>query len=337
LEPLEAVGMLGDLSGFVWAAPAEPGAFAWQECREYDARPEKYRGLVRQKGSRMRQYRPFAGTLSLYRALAKVEPTEAGILAFVQRYGPLGEGVETRAETEGERSVAVEPFPAWQLTVIWLRALVRLWDMIQGGDSDGLARVIKWRGKEKVLYQASPDLLTALGHSAALPEIVRELLGSFWEDRATIASADGIPRAVTHFTPGDVVHPARLFLIDSINGILGRTTQPAILWDDKNARVRMSTYPRSLLGAAYLQFATAILSGRLSRTCQVCGRAFEVTNVSSRNDRLTCSNTCRTRAYRDRQQRARDLRAKGWPLKRISKELGSDVSIIKRWLTQSEE
>ncbi len=329
--------MLGDLSSFVWEAPAEPGVFAWQDCREHGEQPEDYRGLVRQEGGRMRWYRPFAGTLSLYRALAKVEPTEAGILAFIQCYGPLGEGVQTWAATAGDRYADVEPLPAWRRTVVWLRELIRLWDMIEGGDRDGLARVIKWRGKEKVFYRTSPDLHAALGHPKEVPENVREVLDALWEGKLTIANIDGIPRTLAQFTPGDVIHPARLFLIDAVNGTLGLTTQPALLWDDKAARARMRTYPRSLLGAAYLQFATAILSGRLSRMCQVCGRPFEVTNVSSRNDRLTCSNTCRTRAYRDRQQRARDLHGQGWSLKRISKELGSDVSVIKKWLSQNKE
>jgi hypothetical protein len=161
-----------------------------------------------------------------------------------------------------------------------------------------------------------------------------------WEGALTIASTDThaeTPAQLAQLTPGDVIHPARLFLIAAVNGTLGRTTQPMLLWDDKAARARMCTYPRSLLGAAYLQFATAILSGRLSRTCQVCGRAFEITNVSSRDDRVTCSNTCRTRAYRDRQQRSRDLLGKGWSLKRISAELGSDVPTIKKWLSQNKE
>jgi hypothetical protein len=288
----------------------------------------------------MRGYRPLAGTLSLYQALAKVEPTEEGVLAFVRRYGPLGEGVETSAETPEDRYATVEPLPAWRKTVVWLREWIRLWDMIKRGDRDGLARFIKWRGKEKVFYQASPALHAALGHPEELPEGVHELWDALWGEGLTIAGADPSDRGVarlTQLTRGDVIQPARLVLLAAVNGTLGRTTQPALIWDDKAARARMFTHPRSLLGAAYLQFATAILSGRLSRTCQVCGRAFEVTNVSSRNDRLTCSNTCRTRAYRDRQQQAREFHDKGWSLKRISKELRSDVSTVKKWISQHKE
>src|SRR5262245_52046284 len=106
--------MFGDLSSFVWQAPAEPGVFAWQNCEADDQQPSEYRGLVRQEGGRMRAYHPLAGTLSLYVALAKVEPTEASVLEFVQCYGPLGQGVETSARTTEGRFGDVEPLPAWR-------------------------------------------------------------------------------------------------------------------------------------------------------------------------------------------------------------------------------
>jgi hypothetical protein len=129
-----------------------------------------------------------------------------------------------------------------------------------------------------------------------------------------------------------VLLPARWQVLSWVNGALGKTAQPALSWDDRAGRSVLYTWPRSLLGAAYLQFAHAILSGRLSQTCVVCGRAFEVTKISSRNDRLTCSNTCRTRAYRDRQRKAQELFAGGRTPREIARLLGTTTDKVKAWV-----
>jgi hypothetical protein len=55
-------------------------------------------------------------------------------------------------------------------------------------------------------------------------------------------------------------------------------------------------------------------------------------NIASRNDRLTCSNTCRTRAYRDRQKRAQELHAAGKPPQEIAEILGSILETVTGWL-----
>jgi hypothetical protein len=330
--------MFGDLSDFVWEVPAEVGVFSWQECRLWRDWREPGLALVGRYGAASRQYRPLAGNLSLYRALAAVDPTGEGILAFVERYGRLGKGVETSADLPNGRHGIVEPFGTWRTVIVWLRETVRLWDMIEAGDSDGLASVIKWDGKGAVRY--------------CVPAAVGELLWPGWEnlpedyrrqaekreaDCYTIAGGVLGPDRLLRLTPGDVLQPARYLLLDLVNGMLGNTTQPALLWDDKAGRPILRHYPNSLLGAAYLQFATAILSGRVSRTCQVCGRQFEVTTLASRNDRLTCSNTCRTRAYRDRQKKAQELYAGGKTLREIAKILGSRLEAVKGWVRKEKD
>jgi hypothetical protein len=146
----------------------------------------------------------------------------------------------------------------------------------------------------------------------------------------TIASADHNPGLLASFAPGEVEAPARCVVLRIVNDSLGRAAQPALLWDQKHRKVPQRNYPRSLLGAVHLQFAAAILSGREARMCPVCGRYFEVTALASRNDRLTCSNRCRVRAYRDRQQRARELHGEGWSLTRIAEDLGSKIFRVKK-------
>jgi hypothetical protein len=321
--------VFGDLSAFVWTVPISPDAFRFVECVQTDKAAEP--ALVWQEGGPVRHYRPLTGKDSLYRTLAAVSPTAEGILDFARRYGRLGEGVEAFGTLPDGSHVTVEPLGAWRRTITWLGEAVRLWDLAQAEDRAGLSKVIRWGRKGAVRYQAPRDLLLRLHGYLPSPE-VRTLL----EGMHTIAAADYNPDLFSTFTQGDVVDPARCFVLRIVNDFLDRTAQPALLWDGKHKRVLLRHYPRSLLGAIYLQFSTAILSGRETRMCSVCQRYFEVTALASRNDRLTCSNRCRVRAYRDRQQRARELRAKGWSPKRISAEIGSAVSIIKKWLQNKE-
>jgi hypothetical protein len=322
--------VFGDLSTFVWSVPISPDAFRIEEC----APLEKAAGpaLVWQEGVPVRHYRPLAGKESLYRTLAAVSLTPEGILDFARQYGRLGEGVEAFASLPNGSSATVEPLSAWRTTLTWLGEAIRLWDLAQQENCAELSKVIRWERKGVVRYQAPRDLVLRL-HGSLPPIEARSL----FDEMHTIASADYNPGLFSAFTQGNVVEPARCFVLRIVNDYLGRAAQPALLWNGKHRKVLLRHYPRSLLGAVYLQFTTAILSGRATQMCPVCGRYFEVTAPASRNDRLTCSNRCRVRAYRDRQQKARELYGEGWSTKRIAKEIGSDISTIKKWLSQNKE
>jgi hypothetical protein len=326
--------MFGDPSSFLWHAPASEGVYEWQDCRLVgDARFK--RSLVRKCSLEdLMDYYPLGENVSLYRTLAAVEPTETGILEFVNRYGPLGEGVEKYAELPDGRHGMVEPLEDWRHTVVWLGEAIRLWDMIERGDRDGLARVIKWQGKKAVYYR-EPETVRRWLHIPSRKELPEDVWRRLKELERPIASVDHSPEILATFTPGDVVEPARAWVVFTVNGTLANTVQPAFLWD-RRGRVLFRTWPRSLLGATYLQFATAIRSHRVSRECQVCGKPFEVTNIASRNDRLTCSQTCRTRAYRDRQKKARELHAAGRKPGEIAREIGSTTKKVREWIKKGE-
>jgi hypothetical protein len=325
--------VFGDLSTFGWDVPLSPDAFRIEECVS-QGKPAP--ALVWQEDGPVRHYWPLAGKESLYRILAAVSPTPEGIVDFARQYGRLGEGVETYSTLPDGSYATVEPLAGWRTTIGWLGEAVRLWDLAQQSDSAELSKVIRWDKKGVVRYQAPRDLLIRVFGSLPPPEL-RSIIESMIEEKHVIASTVHNPKRFAAFAQGDVVEPARCVVLSLVNDCLSRTAQPALLWDVKARRVLLRHYPRSLLGAVSLQFATAILSGRTTQTCPVCGRYFEVTALASRNDRLTCSNRCRVRAYRDRQQKARELHGKGWSFKRISKELGSDVSTIKQWLSHHKE
>jgi hypothetical protein len=114
-------------------------------------------------------------------------------------------------------------------------------------------------------------------------------------------------------------------------------TMPVTLWHSQAKRLVLKLSPPSLLHAMYLQLANAIRGNKRYQQCEACGRWFELAPGLNRSDRQTCSDSCRVKLYRIRQQRAKELHSKRWSLKRISKKLGSDISTIKKWLSQNKE
>jgi hypothetical protein len=318
--------MFGDLHTAVWMVPLGADAFRVEECKPTD-KTSTEPCLVWREGGPFREYWIMAARESLYRRLAAVSPTPDGILEFARQYGRLGEGTEEFATLPDGSRRTVEPLRGWRKVIVWLAEAVRLWDLANGHDRAALSEVVRW-AKGEVGYRMPRRLQKVLHGELLRGRRIRWLLDAL----NPITSFDG-----SVFTPGDVVEPARCFALHIVNGFLNRAAQPALLWDSKAKRVLLRHYPRSLLGAVALQFGTAILSGRTTRICPVCQRYFEVTAQASRNDRLTCSDRCRIRAYRDRQERARQLHAKGWTAKRIANELGSEADTVKKWITEGEE
>jgi hypothetical protein len=79
------------------------------------------------------------------------------------------------------------------------------------------------------------------------------------------------------------------------------------------------------------QLAAAIDGDRDYRRCEACKKWFEV-SAENRIDAKFCQQSCRFRAYRQRQQRARELAAQGMPPHEIAALVDSDVKTVKGWL-----
>jgi hypothetical protein len=97
-------------------------------------------------------------------------------------------------------------------------------------------------------------------------------------------------------------------------------------------RVVLRLKHKDLLSYLWFQYAHALIARRRFRQCRHCGRWFHVDPRFNRADRSTCSDSCRFQLYRRRQRQALDLYARGWTVKKIARELGSDVDVIKTWI-----
>jgi hypothetical protein len=137
---------------------------------------------------------------------------------------------------------------------------------------------------------------------------------------------------------GPLTHAVRLWdtgegaeqLLALVNGGLAGRVTPRFVQDPRNGKLELQTVPENLLGALWLQLAEAIGGGKQFRQCITCGGWFE---VSGRSDRRVCSDACRSRAYRGRQERARQLAAEGKGFPAIATELGSSVKTVRKWVT----
>lgn len=87
-----------------------------------------------------------------------------------------------------------------------------------------------------------------------------------------------------------------------------------------------------LLLALNLQLAESILDQKRYRSCELCGKAFELSPQVNRSDRTFCSDTCRVKTYQQRKRRALKMREEGKSLREIVSEIGSDMQTVKGWL-----
>ncbi len=337
--------MLDELREFLWMRPrsGQRGVeIAMRKRDDVDGAEEQ--AIVVCDGGSFVEYFPLQERESLYRVLASVDPTPEGILAFVRDYGFLGAPLsDLQNGAEIDPTVHQEFFHEfiweWKSLVLQLREYVRVWDLIEGGDTAALSENFRWEGDTSIEYvppsHISYEKTVRPELWAALDKTTRESLKRNDELNRVIASA-AWGYDLEDFDSGDVLLPARLWLYDRMNAHL-QNLQTFLEWDPRTQKTRMRSCPLSLAAAVYYQMAVAVLNGRVSKQCQSCGVWFEITPRVSRSDRVTCSSSCRTRLYRERRDKAIRLFAEGKQVKTIAKEIGSDLETVRKWVKKTKK
>jgi hypothetical protein len=204
-----------------------------------------------------------------------------------------------------------------------MRHAVALWDMAREGNIEGLSQHIHWEGREAVKYRSRPS--PAPGESPKhLPQRTYILL----------ASKHLHPERLERFRPGDVIEPAGYLVQQLVNEHLQGRVSPRLLWDAHDGRLRLYDVPHGLIGALWLQFARAIDGKRTYRRCRECPRWFELTPAIARTNKRFCSDACRFKAYRQRQDEARRLSAEGMALDEVAQRLGTDLKTVQGWVVR---
>jgi hypothetical protein len=190
-----------------------------------------------------------------------------------------------------------EPKRDWFHEIETMRLAIDVWDLARAGDAAGLEQFIIWdEDGRRVSFR----------HCAKSGGRILEL-------GATIASDVFAPHLLERFETGDLIKPAFYYVQTVINRALSGTVSPRLLWSEDRSRLELHPYPESLCGALWFQFARAVANDTRFRRCRVCGTWFELSARTARSDKIYCSNTCRTRAFRRIKagQRAANDRAGG--------------------------
>lgn len=271
----------------------------------------------------------------MFREFAAIPLTPEGVVAFANRRGPLTLDRRFRIASpeppHDELGVWAEPLVEWLFEVAHLRQVVRIWDLCQGGQVSELQKFIRWREDED-------------GHPRVehvMPADARYNPG-LWGNRrvgvvGVIASRTVNERLLTVMPEGDVILPARIYIQKTLDLCLSSLTATGMELDLSTAAMSVQVTPRNLLGAMWLQFARAVEGGKDFRQCSNCGNWIEVPPTAAHAARLFCSNSCKTKNYRDRKERVRRLAREGKTIDAIASEVGADRESVAKWVGDDPE
>jgi len=327
--------MSKDLFEFHWEVPE--GGFHWVDARPQggnvleavaaaDATEHTLPVLIRQSAwlQPSRRYAPLVEETGLFRILAEVELSREGLLAFANRYGWLGNTRVTVFDPkfEGPGQIACRPgelWRAWMEAVKSLHLAVHLWEMARAHDKAGLAQHVRWVD-EDLVYCFSDPHWTNSPIEDSLPPGER-----CWNIRRSTEDQ------FLNICPGDLVVPALYCVQFEMNRQL-QDTSARLLWNRSHTRQELCFVPPHLLAAVWLQFAQAVDGNKGYRSCEQCGRWFELSPQMARTDKQFCTNACRSRAARGRQVQASKLYEAGQSIAGIAGTVHSTPAVVQRWI-----
>jgi hypothetical protein len=320
------------LSVFEWERPAEPHCFAVVHSdgspltaeemqKEIPTVAKAYSTddllLVTRSDAAFEEYEPLTEETGLYRTFAYLEPTPAFCLAFASKYGPL-------SVLGAQESLCV-----WKMVIQQLQYMMRFYDAVSSWDWKYLTTFI-YVVDDQVLYRKLPPSLPSRGgfitHWCFLPHINLPHDATEWRIPIpnwldpTLHRRICLPQLALYFC-GIVMKNAVQYI-----------SHFDIAWDPIASRLENQLTIEDLLGAICLQFVFALTGEKKYQKCSVCGRWFELLRGVNRANKLTCGQSCRTKAYRQRQDKAIELHAQGMKARDIAKELSAKLDAVKNWI-----
>jgi len=312
---------------FIWQIPA--GGFQWVDvCPPAKATPVRWLTVAASKGRRRpgRQYQPLQQYPALFRTFADTPPTEAGIVDFANQYGALGTGPRIPVPIEGPvraRPTVDDSFGQWCDHIRHMHLVLQLWDAIVAGDMETLeARIeVDWQEDEAFIRY----------HHEGEPHDV------WYSPRQGNTTRMAVHPSLVSYLQGEDSSRGALIVVQAIvNYAIKAYVNPLVRYRPEDNRLVPEIVPNHLLGVLWLQFAQSLTSHTAYRQCQACGTWFELSPDKNRIDRLFCKNACRSKAYRGRQGKARQLAAEGVSLDAIAQQLGTDAETAQKWVAQRE-
>ncbi len=257
----------------------------------------------------LRRYRPLArSSAGLFAEFAQLDVTAHpdSALNFARRYGTLGTPLEKLFVNGAPMDTPpLDDFRSSPIASVGLKAML-------GGD--------------QVLGEALYGDHGQHSWSAQVALLRRFLEWTRIEEETSDSS--GMGSATAREIRGTVIQL-------HVNQTLAECLGPRVTMADDFGSWAFRFEPRSLLGAIWLQATQAANEGLQHRVCarDGCRKVIAVArSVGARSDARFCSDACKSRDYRSRVRRAKQLKAKGWTGARIAKALGTTQVTVKRWL-----
>ncbi len=190
-------------------------------------------------------YYPLQEHPGLAREFAAISDANAA-LEFATRYGLLG------LRGPGREDVGAEDVGSWLLEAHRLQMALHVWDLLDAKDTRGLRGIFRW--EEGSVMARFPNRVTR------------------W-----IAGTAHNPQWLRVWHHGDVVGPAKLFLVEEFNQVMDGKASPTLLLD-ANGNFKPYSTPVSLLAALWLQFSEVMTGVRALKPCELCGSLMDVTD-----------------------------------------------------------
>jgi hypothetical protein len=236
---------------------------------------------------------PLEEVPGLYRKFAGLDLTEDAILGFADRWGPLENAHQMESDEFENTMVAFvgDTTEAWFTQIRRMKALVELWDVLQGKIKKKLADVIdvekhecNWSWDVEIRFKVYPNLRWHYTFRERDWPGFSELLES-----------------------GGTREVARTGLFDLVNESLWGSCSPWLSTDEGNEHGRLCLTPHNLKAAMWLMFAQEILGEKDLKQCLYCKRYFEASKETNdrrqRSDKKYCSPKCRGAAFRARAEK----------------------------------
>jgi hypothetical protein len=275
---------------------------------------------------------PAAYDPALFRTFADLVPEPEAIKAFADRHGDLDGGVELFVRWLVEARPGELPrgnfLSTWQMHITRMKRLTDLWDLLRADDAERIAAYIRWTGK---VGEGAAVYFVQGGGAGKGRSPSRH--GETWD---LIASRDHRHELLAQLKRDDPLTSAWAYLQQQLDDRLKEVaadTSASMSWDASRGRPSFRVMARTLVAAVWLQIADAVGNDRNFNRCPGCGRWTEVGPADAKAHRKHCSDACRMKALRQRQDRARQLHTTGKSFEQIAEELGADVASVKRWVT----
>jgi hypothetical protein len=260
----------------------------------------------------------------------------------------------------GTATIFYERVAAWLILIQQFNFLVRLWDAAREGDHEKLDRLFKWSkqeqafvfqdhdGRERVVHPDPGRLVPKNGQLVPRvydpPPLFPTLTAGEWHawhfgEQMPGARLDDTPRAERALSfCWHALHAG--FGLAFGHGVgndrVGYTFETdlrlKLSWNAAARGGEVHAVPKNLFAALCLQFALALAGDKNYQRCASCGKWFELLPGVNRADRQTCSQTCRTRLYRQRKERALALHAQGQTARAIARELDANLDAVTKWI-----